>query len=123
MKEKHTKTAHSNTASGTRSARSDDQMERLRAVAAMSDDEIDTSDPDAPEVLDWSNAARGRFYRPTKRLLTIRVDEDVIDWFKREAGRQGGYQTAMNRTLRAAMLRALRQRRQQSPNKRTKQMA
>jgi uncharacterized protein (DUF4415 family) len=70
--------------------------------------QIDTTDPDAPEVLDWSNAIRGRFYRPTKRLLTLRVDEDVIDWFKREAGGQGGYQTAMNRTLRAAMLRGVR---------------
>lgn len=74
----------------------------------MPEDQIDTSDPDASEVLDWSNAVRGRFYRPTKRLLTLRVDEDVIDYFKREAGDQGGYQTAMNRTLRAAMLRGLR---------------
>ena len=76
----------------------------------MPDAQIDTSDPDAPEVLDWSNAVRGRFYRPTKRLLTLRVDEDVVDYFKREAGAGGGYQTAMNRTLRAAMLRGMRRR-------------
>jgi uncharacterized protein (DUF4415 family) len=86
-----------------------DMVERLRAVAAMPEDQIDTSDPDAPEVLDWSIAIRGRFYRPTKRLLTLRVDADVIDWFKRQAGGQGGYQTAMNRALRETMLRGLRQ--------------
>jgi uncharacterized protein (DUF4415 family) len=32
----------------------------------------------------------------------------VIEWFKRQAGTRGGYQTAMNRTLRAAMLHGLR---------------
>ena len=95
-------------------------MERLRAVAAMPEDQIDTSDPDAPEVLDWSNAVVGRFYRPTKRLLTLRLDEDVIEWFKRQAGARGGYQTAMNRILRAAMLRGLQQEQHQArdPSKR-----
>ncbi|MGO9998214.1 MAG: BrnA antitoxin family protein [Acetobacteraceae bacterium] len=37
-----------------------------------------------------------------------RLNEDVIEWFKRQAGTRGGYQTAMNRTLRAAMLHGLR---------------
>lgn len=35
--------------------------EQLRALAAMPDEEIDTSD--IPETADWSRAARGRFYR------------------------------------------------------------
>lgn len=91
-------------------APSSDTLARLRAVGAISDEQIETSDPDAPEVLDCSNAVRGRFYRPTKRLLTLRVDADVVDYFKREAGTEGGYQTAMNRTLRAAMLRGMRRR-------------
>jgi uncharacterized protein (DUF4415 family) len=123
MKEKHTKTAPCKTAANAHAPLPTDKMERLRAAAAMPEDQIDTTDPDAPEVLDWSNATRGRFYRPTKRLLTLRVDEDVIDWFKREAGGQGGYQTAMNRTLRAAMLRGLRQKQQHSETKRAKQPA
>jgi uncharacterized protein (DUF4415 family) len=114
MKEKHSKTARSNTVPNAAPPPPTDMMERLRAAAAMPEEQIDTTDPDAPEVLDWSNAIRGRFYRPTNRLLTLRVDEDVIDWFKRDAGGQGGYQTAMNRTLRAAMLRGLRQKQQHS---------
>jgi uncharacterized protein (DUF4415 family) len=108
MQEKHTKTAPCKPTANPEAPLPTDNMERLRAAAAMPEEQIDTTDPDAPEVLDWSNAIRGRFYRPTKRLLTLRVDEDVIDWFKREAGGQGGYQTAMNRTLRAAMLRGVR---------------
>jgi uncharacterized protein (DUF4415 family) len=108
MNEKHTKTAPCKTPANADPPLPTDNMERLRAATAMPEEQIDTTDPDAPEVLDWSNALRGRFYRPTKRLLTLRVDEDVIDWFKREAGGQGGYQTAMNRTLRAAMLRGVR---------------
>ena len=36
-------------------------LERLRN---LQDEEIDTSD--APEILDWSNAKRGMFYRPVK---------------------------------------------------------
>lgn len=109
MKGKPTKKAASRATARAAAPLSTDMMDRLRAVAAMPEEEIDTCDPDAPEVLDWSNAVRGRFYRPTKRLLTLRVDEDVIEWFKRQAGGQGGYQTAMNRTLREAMLRGLRQ--------------
>jgi uncharacterized protein (DUF4415 family) len=84
-----------------------DQRARLKAVAAMPEDAIDTSD--VPEVLDWSNAVRGKFYRPVKRQLTLRVDADVVDWFQRQAPK-GGYQTQMNRVLRQAMLRGRRQR-------------
>ena len=98
MKEKQSKTAPSKTVANAAPPLPIDKMKRLRAAAAIPEEPIDTTDPDAPEVPDWSNAIRGRFYRPTKRLLTLRVDEDVIDWFKREAGGQGGYQTAMNRT-------------------------
>jgi uncharacterized protein (DUF4415 family) len=123
MKERRTRMAPSTTAPRRTADVPDGQMARLRAVAAMPEDEINTSDPDAPEVLDWSDAVRGRFYRPTKRLLTLRVDEDVIEWFKRQAGHRGGYQTAMNRTLRAAMLRGLRQRHQHTKEKPAKQTA
>lgn len=67
----------------------------LRALAAMPDDTIDTSD--IPEVLDWSGAVRGRFYRPVKRQLTLRLDADVVDFFE-AAGK--GYQTRINAALR-----------------------
>jgi uncharacterized protein (DUF4415 family) len=53
-----------------------------------------------PEVLDWSGAEIGRFFKPAKRPVTIRLDNDVIDWLK-SYGR--GYQTKANTLLRHAM--------------------
>ena len=80
-------------------------LERLRN---QSEDEIDTSD--IPEILDWSNARRGMFYRPVKRQITLRLDVDVVAWFREHAGENGrGYQTEMNRALREHVVRAERE--------------
>jgi uncharacterized protein (DUF4415 family) len=70
------------------------EAERL---AASPDDGIDLSD--MPERLDWTNAERGKFYRPVKQQLTLRLDADVVHWFKTHA-RGGGYQTRINQALR-----------------------
>jgi uncharacterized protein (DUF4415 family) len=70
----------------------------IATIAAKTDATIDFSD--MPEVTDWSGAEIGRFYRPTKRPVTIRLDDDVIDWLK-SYGR--GYQTKANLLLRHAM--------------------
>jgi uncharacterized protein (DUF4415 family) len=70
------------------------EAERL---AALPDDAIDLTD--MPEKLDWPNAERGRFYRPVKQQLTLRLDADVIHWFKTHA-QGGGYQTRINQALR-----------------------
>ena len=72
--------------------------DELRALAALPDDRIDTGD--IPEVEDWSDARRGAFYRPVKRQLTLRLDADLVDWFKRHARNGRGYQTDINRALR-----------------------
>lgn len=74
------------------------QLAELAALAALPDDAIDTSD--APEVLDWSSARRGQFYRPVKQQLTLRLDADVVAWFKTHATPDEGYQTRINRALR-----------------------
>ena len=71
----------------------------MRAIAAKKDRDIDFSD--APPVVDWSAAVVGKFYRPTKKPVTIRLDSDVIEWLKTD-GR--GYQTKANWLLRHAML-------------------
>ena len=71
------------------------QVAELDALAAMPDSEIDTSD--APPVTDWSGAIRGAFFRPIKKPVAIRLDADVLDWFKR---RGKGYQTRINDALR-----------------------
>jgi len=35
-----------------------------------------------------------------KTRITIRIDTDVLDWFRRQAGASGGYQALVNRALR-----------------------
>lgn len=65
----------------------------------MRDDEIDLRD--APEVKEWSGAVRGKFYRPIKQQLMLRLDADVIAWFREHVGEGEGYQTAINKALRA----------------------
>ncbi len=72
--------------------------EELAALAEMPDEEVDTSD--IPEITDWSKAVVGRFYRPVKETVTIRLDADVLDWLK-QGGK--GYQTRVNKILRAVM--------------------
>jgi uncharacterized protein (DUF4415 family) len=42
-----------------------------------------------------------RFYRPVKQPVTLRLDADVVAWFKKQ-GR--GYQTRINRALRKLMI-------------------
>lgn len=82
------------------------QAKELAALAALRDDEIDLTD--LPEVLDWSGAVVGKYYRPLKKSLTIRLDADVLAWLKSQ-GR--GYQTRINHLLRTAMQSRARRRR------------
>jgi len=70
----------------------------LAALARMPDDQIDLTD--APEVREWRGAVVGKFYRPIKKPVTIRVDADVLAWLKRQGS---GYQTRINKLLREAM--------------------
>ncbi len=76
----------------------DVRASEIRALRRMKDSEIDTTDI-APS-LDWSQAVVGKFYRPIKKPLTIRLDADVVAWFK---GQGSGYQTRINALLRNAM--------------------
>ena len=74
------------------------QRAEVEALAALADEEIDTSD--LPEVLDRSHVSRGRFYRPVKQQVTLRLDSDVVAWFKAAVPGGRGYQTEINRVLR-----------------------
>ena len=74
------------------------QSLQISKLASMTDDEIDTSD--IPEVLDWSGARRGLLYRPTKQQITLRLDADVLAWFRATVPGGRGYQTEINRVLR-----------------------
>ena len=42
----------------------------------------------------------GKFYRPVKKLVSMRIDADVLDWFRSQGGR---YQTRINTVLRREM--------------------
>ena len=53
-----------------------DVQAQIRALEALPDDQIDTAD--ASEILDWSDAGRGVFYRPVKQQITLRLDADII---------------------------------------------
>ena len=69
--------------------------EQLEALAAMKDEDIDFSD--IPEIRDFAGFERGKFFRPIKKPVTLRLDADVLEWFKR---RHPKYQTAINSALR-----------------------
>lgn len=75
-----------------------EQTAELRTLENLTDDQIDTTD--VPETLDWSDAKRGMFYRPVKQQITLRLDADVVAWFKMNAHQGRGYQTDINRALR-----------------------
>jgi len=78
-----------------RSKKIDDE---LAALARMRDEDIDTSD--IPETLDWTGAVVGKFYRPVKEAVSLRLDADVLAWLKSQGP---GYQTRINDLLRGAM--------------------
>jgi len=81
----------------------DKQKAELAALAAQSDGDIDYRDiPPLTEDF-WKNAVRGRFYRPVKQQLTVRVDVDVLEWLKMQGK---GYQSRINAILRREMLKA-----------------
>lgn len=85
----------------------DGQLERRKGqtnwarVDALTDEEIDASiknDPDWTEFkdIDWSKAVL--VTPPRKEAISIRVDKDVLDYFKNEGA---GYQRRMNAVLRS----------------------
>lgn len=79
--------------------RSAEDQALLEKLAAMSDDDIDTSDiPEVPAE-NWAFARRPGLYRPVKKPVTLRLDVDLVEWFKNQAP-EGGYQTEINRVLR-----------------------
>ncbi|MBL1140804.1 MAG: BrnA antitoxin family protein [Proteobacteria bacterium] len=74
------------------------QKAEIKKLAAMPDEAIDTSD--IPETTDWSNAVVGKYYKPVKKQVTLRLDADMLDWFKSQGGK---YQTRINKVLRRYM--------------------
>ncbi|MDD3354340.1 BrnA antitoxin family protein [Zoogloea sp.] len=78
------------------------QIEELKALSGLPDEAIDYSDIPVSTPANWQQAQVGQFYRPIKQQLTLRIDADVVGWFK--AQQDKGYQTRINELLRRAML-------------------
>ena len=68
-----------------------------KRLGAMSDRDIDFSD--IPE-LDEAFFEEAEWRPPTKQPVTIRLDADVLEWFRKQGP---GYQTRINRLLRRYM--------------------
>ncbi len=83
------------------------RLAALQALDELPDDQIKTTD--IPELLDWSGAKRGVFFRPVKEQITLRLEADVISWFKAHAQGGRGYQTDINRALREHVIRCERE--------------
>jgi uncharacterized protein (DUF4415 family) len=73
-----------------------EEQAELTAIAAMPDEAIDYSD--APELIDAFWVAANRPIPDQKKQITLRIDSDIIDFFKHSGKR---YQTRINAILRA----------------------
>ncbi len=72
--------------------------ERAKEIEALSDDNIEFSDiPELDE--DFFKNAKLVERKPRTEAISIRIDTDVLQWFKQE-GKEKGYQTLINDVLR-----------------------
>ncbi|MGC4052393.1 MAG: BrnA antitoxin family protein [Paludibaculum sp.] len=78
------------------------QKAELEALVSQPHDQIDTKD--IPEVKFTGQAVVGKFYRPIKKPVSVRLDADVLDWLKRSGP---GYQRRINLILRLEMQRSV----------------
>jgi uncharacterized protein (DUF4415 family) len=73
----------------------------IRKAYEERDRQYDNTDvaPLPPEK--WARAVVGKYYRPVKEQIALRIDADVLAWFKSKGA---GYQSRMNEVLRREML-------------------
>lgn len=68
---------------------------RLEEIQNIPDEEIDTSDISELDDRFWETA---KMVAPTsKKAVSIRLDSDILDWFKSQGK---GYQSTINKVLR-----------------------
>jgi len=86
-----------------------EQEALAQRLAARPDEEIDFSDIPRTTDKDWQGAVRGDF-KPIKRSITIRLDADVLTYYRTRAITEApatradaGYQTLINQVLRSYM--------------------
>jgi len=76
------------------------QKRELLELEALGDQNIDFSDIPATADSFWLNARQNPYYRPVKQQLTLRLDADLIAWFRKHAKDGRGYQSNINQALR-----------------------
>lgn len=77
----------------------------LQELEALKGQPIDLTDPDAPEVTDWSQAELGKFkftkhYTLQEQTLSKAFDADVIEWITHQ---DNNTQKSINEMLRQMM--------------------
>lgn len=99
MSKAHTKT----NSAKLRRVRISDETRRLYE---QRDKRLD-NDPDAPTlpIEYWENATVGKYYRPLKTPVSLRIDNDVLAWLKAQGE---GHLTRINEILRERMLQETR---------------
>lgn len=79
------------------------QLKRMKSetdwarIDAMKDEDIDYSDIPETDEQFWATA---KLIQPAKKPVSLRLDQDIINWFKHQKVR---YQTLMNQVLRQYM--------------------
>lgn len=77
-------------------------------LRALKDIEPDITDPDAPEFKGDGETFTGKFYRPLKKQVTVRIDTNVLEWFKNNTDK---YQTLINLACKEYMMRHQKEKR------------
>ena len=86
----------------SRQSISKESLTDWKRLDALQDEDIDLSDaPEiTPEMFAKAVVRRGLKSPPSKQQITIRLDDDVLQWFRAQGE---GYQTRINSLLRAYM--------------------
>jgi uncharacterized protein (DUF4415 family) len=79
-------------------ARKKSIMSDLKKVDNTKEEDIDYTD--SPPLDDSFFTREAVEFPKSKEVITIRVDHDVLDWFKKQGGR---YQTRINAVLKSYM--------------------
>lgn len=74
----------------------------IAVLKEMPDADVDFGDipRQNPDDAKWKKAVVGKFYRPLKAPVSLRLDADVLDWLKSKGA---GYQSRINVMLRERM--------------------
>jgi uncharacterized protein (DUF4415 family) len=77
--------------------------EKTRLAYESRDKSLDNLDPDNPVMPpeSWEGAAIGKYYRPVKTQVSVRIDDEILDWLKSKGA---GHLTRINDILRENMM-------------------